>query len=140
MPGNSNSGGPRQKGALSSKGPLRSDLNQPKAAPVGQEYGQRKQTMDAQGVTALPNMAARSAATGQGGLDTRGQIPSLSDPSARPGEPVTAGLPGGPGPGPEALMNGPYQTPEELWVLRAIYSKYPNEDLRRMIEWQEANL
>lgn len=29
--------------------------------------------------------------------------PMLSDPTQRPGEPITAGLPTGPGPGPEAL-------------------------------------
>ena len=29
--------------------------------------------------------------------------PNLTDPTNRPGEPITAGLPSGPGPGPEAL-------------------------------------
>ena len=33
------------------------------------------------------------------------QTPNLSDPTQRPMEPITAGLPSGPGPGPEALTN-----------------------------------
>lgn len=32
-------------------------------------------------------------------------IPNLTDPTSRPNEPLTSGLPGGPGPGPEALTN-----------------------------------
>lgn len=40
----------------------------------------------------------------------RGQAGVLSAPSARPSEPVTAGLPVGPGPGPQALAQ-PYGSP-----------------------------
>lgn len=40
----------------------------------------------------------------------RGQAGVLGAPSARPSEPVTAGLPTGPGPGPQALAQ-PYGSP-----------------------------
>lgn len=68
-----------------------------------------------------------------------GQVPSLSDPTSRPNEPVTAGLPLGAGPGPEAIGLMP-QAPEEVSVLRALYVKYKNEDIRRLLEWTERQL
>ena len=39
-------------------------------------------------------------------LAAQGAAPGLARTSERPGEPVTAGLPIGPGPGPEAIGNG----------------------------------
>lgn len=60
-----------------------------------------------------PDMAQNSAATGgdaaTGGprpappMSVPDDTPNMSDPTNRPNEPVTAGLPSGPGPGPEAL-------------------------------------
>jgi hypothetical protein len=43
---------------------------------------------------------------------TPDQVPSLSAPTARPNEPVTAGLPSGPGAGPEAVPMGPQAPPQ----------------------------
>lgn len=59
-----------------------------------------------------------------------GGLGAFDRPSERPDEEVTAGLPIGPGPGPEALgtMN---PTHDEL---RALYQMFPNEDLRELIE------
>lgn len=116
--------------------PNRSDMRQPKQAPVGGEYGERKRLMDAQKVVALP----------QGGSsperipadDTRGMVPGLGDPSANLDEPLTAGLPMGPGAGPDALMTG-HLPNMELRILKAVFQRHPNEDLRRIIEFRERN-
>lgn len=56
-------------------------------------------------------------------------------PTERPDEPVTAGLPTGPGPGPEALgvMSQP-QLDEVGQQLRNLYAAAPNNDLLRLIE------
>jgi hypothetical protein len=53
-----------------------------------------------------------------------GSIPSLTAPTERPGEPVTAGLPVGPGPGPEAL-GAPAPQSDALFDLRALARQYP---------------
>lgn len=62
------------------------------------------------------------------------QIPNLSDPSMRPNEPVTAGLPVGPGAGPEAL--GPMPPPPTdpvRQVILAMMQVAPNPDLARVL-------
>jgi len=59
----------------------------------------------------------------------------LAAPSARPGEPVTAGLPIGAGPGPQAL--GLPMLPEEDPTLRALmlaYERSGSQALGRLIE------
>jgi hypothetical protein len=47
-----------------------------------------------------------------GNEDVRGHPTPISRPTERPGEPVTAGLPTGPGPGPEAIQ--PLRPPDPL--------------------------
>lgn len=84
----------------------RSDLNGPKppgtplpvTAAAGQPYGARKAQEDAQ--RAVPMAAGLPAPAPT-------QVPSLAEPSSRPDEPVTSGLPMGPGAGPEALTAFP---------------------------------
>jgi hypothetical protein len=56
-------------------------------------------------------------------------VPNLTDPTRRPDEPPTAGLPFGPGPGPRGPAGNPL-----LEELRAMYSANPYEDLRELIE------
>ena len=66
----------------------------PTQAPMvasGGAYGDRKDMLDIQGGAPLAG----------GGRLTAG-LPSLDAPSARPDEPITAGVPVGPGVGPEA--------------------------------------
>jgi hypothetical protein len=109
--------------------------------PKGQTYGTGVQQQRA--LSAVP-LQPGSAPTRQPSSEVvpgvqPGQIPSLEDPTARPDEPVTAGLPIGEGPGPEALGMFP-QAPEELSVARMLYAKYRNEDMRRLIEWAENQL
>jgi len=70
-----------------------------------------------------------------------GQLTSLDAPSQRPNEPITAGLPMGAGPGPEALSALPARgASDDLFELRALYRMFPNEDLRRLIEAAENRL
>jgi hypothetical protein len=116
--------------------------------PKGEDYGEANAMADAQRVQPVagsptpPPSPGPSSAGGSGGSlpgMAPGQIPSLADPSSFPDEPLTAGLPGGPGPGTEALRSAAFG-PQELSNMRAIFLKYPNEDLRRLIEWTEQNL
>ena len=81
----------------------------PASAPTGMPYGERKATMDAQqqvpmgtGSTQPPPMAPADGA-GLPPLDF-GSIPDINAESEFPDEPITTGLPVGPGLGPEALV------------------------------------
>lgn len=120
------------------------------AVPKGEDYGEANAMADAQraqpvagaatgapspGTTIQPSTPTSSPLPGM----RPGEIPSLADPSAFPDEPLTAGLPSGPGPGPESLRSAAFGPPE-LSTMRAIFLKYPNDDLRRLIEWTEQNL
>ena len=87
----------------------RTDLNQPISTVPGQEYGMAKQQADAQ--RAIPMAASPVAPAPAQPQQPQGQRPSMPqpgtmphlDPTNRPEEPVTAGLPFGPGAGPEAI-------------------------------------
>lgn len=123
----------------------RTDLaRQPASAPPGLEYGTRKRLMDAQRKVPMAGSATPRPTASRGGvpLATRlapGEVPSLDAPTAYPDEPVTAGLISGPGPGPESLTVGGFG-PESLSLLRLVYARYPDEDIRRLIEQTEINL
>ena len=107
---------------------------QPPRAAKGLPYGQGKEMADAQAAIPLPdNLAATSAAAsapspappggspppGGGGTALDQAIAAaamapdptggLTSPSTRPDEPITAGLPIGPGAGPQALAQAKAQ-------------------------------
>lgn len=95
----------------------RTDLHQPIRVAPNQEYGQAQALENAQRVVPLPNQpvpAAQPPAPPPAPTGAMGGPPGLpppdlgplSRPTERPGEPVTAGLPTGPGPGPEVLGMG----------------------------------
>lgn len=75
----------------------RTDLNEklPVETVPGQTYGDQAQQRRAQ--QAVPMGPPASAA----------RPPSLTEPSQRPEEPLTAGMPFGPGPGPQAVQRQP---------------------------------
>jgi len=75
----------------------RTDLNQAPRAVPGQTYGEATQQLEAQRTVPLPRAAPLTPAP------PPAITVDLDAPSARPDEPVTAGLATGPGPGPEAL-------------------------------------
>ena len=100
----------------------RSDLTQPAAQAVpNQPYGEAAQQKVAMQAIPLPNQQqARSPAAGGASASSTGPTPGvpsavsgapmvgsagpLTRPTERPNEPVTHGLPVGPGGGPEALQ------------------------------------
>lgn len=58
----------------------------------------------------------------------------LGSPSGRPSEPVQAGLPMGPGPGPEALVTGRAADPQlDRATLAALYARFPSRTIRRLM-------
>jgi len=110
----------------------RSDLAQaPRAAP-SKTYGDGAASLRAQEAVPLPAApgagALGSAGAPQGPMP--GEMP-FSRPSDRPGEPVTAGLPVGAGPGPNAAM--PSVDPV-IETLRAAYRAFPNESIGALLE------
>lgn len=64
-----------------------------------------------------------------------GSFPDLLDPTARPDEPTTAGLPFGPGAGVEGMRQSGGDP--DLDLLREIYRAHPSEALREIIEAAE---
>jgi hypothetical protein len=142
-----NRGGPRQ-GSVGKQYPNRSDLSAPgkqitpSNVPKSSQYGQGAAQSRALKAAPTSGPPARMAPQ-QGGANPAalapGSIPSLSDPSARPDEPVTAGLPLGAGPGTSAMGMVPMDSPE-LSILRALYLQYPSPDIRRQIAYLEETL
>lgn len=128
-------------------GPRSSNMIGVGQVPRGQPYGTA--TAQSQALAAVPLTGAAPPSPRQPSPGAQqemvpgiqpGQIPSLEDPSVRPDEPVTEGLPLGPGAGPEALGGLAPQAPEEVRVLRTLYGKYKNADIRRLLQWSESQL
>ncbi len=101
----------------------------------GDEYGESKELNELQGG------APRSAAPDGPPASTRAAMPEpdvipMDAPSARPDEPITAGAPFGPGPGPR--RNPKNMSADEAdfvaATFRAAYEAFPSPGLRRMIE------
>ena len=102
-------------------------------AARGQTYGKRKEQMDAQ--RAVP--MGRSPVEAPQVVRPRPAAPgSLTGPTARPNEPITAGAPFGPGPGPMGA-GIPMMTPGQNNVieeLKSIYQRFPNDDLAHLLD------
>jgi hypothetical protein len=105
----------------------RSDLNKlPIRTATGQTYGQAGAQQAAQRAVPMAPPSATPLAP-----PSSSAVP-LNAPTARPNEPVTAGLSSGPGPGPEALMQTQMDTTRAQ--LAALYRLYPNNDLLGLLE------
>ena len=76
-----------------------------------------------------PPAAPRPAAPPPAAFTTPDMVPDLTDPTARPGEPVTHGLSFGPGGGPEAI--GPVPISPTIASIQAAYQANPTPELRR---------
>ena len=126
----------------------RTDLHQPVKAAPGGEYGSVTALKGGQKVIPLPNAQAPAppsapaptppAGAGGGAAVEPGSL-GFDAPTQRPGEPVTAGLPIGPGPGPEAL-NLPNDSATTAAQLRTMYATVPaaqNNDFLRVVELAE---
>jgi len=131
----------------------RTDLNKPPLARfTGQEYGAaaeqaRSQAAIRPGPPPAPPPGQPRAPQGPqepqgppptGGIPQSGPMPgtlgALDRPTERPGEPLTAGLPSGPGPGPEALAGVGIGGDALELQLRALYQKYPMPEIARLLE------
>lgn len=132
--------GGRRQGRSGHKYPNRSDMRtqKPQATP-NQTYGEAGKQLASQAqmpLSAAPvagsSPAPPQAAPGGGGPQV---IPSLTAPTTRPNEPLTAGLATGPGAGPEALNLPPASAEDDktLAMLRGMYQAYPNSDLAALI-------
>jgi hypothetical protein len=127
--------GGRRQGKPGKAYPNRTDLNGPTTIP-GQEYGAQAEQLRSQQAVPVQQAPGDLAAL-LAGAPRPDQVPSLlSEPSARPNEPLTAGLPTGPGPGPEALASpGMFgQRRPGLDELEALYQVFPFEGIRRLLE------
>lgn len=135
--------GGRRQGAPGKSYAQRSDLHQPIKAAPGGEYGSMKQLAEGQQIVPLPNAASSpslaipAAQQGGGGGGVAPGTINFEGPTERPNEPVTAGLPVGPGPGPEVLGQQGVSQFDPATVLRSIYTNVPqaqNNDVLRLIE------
>jgi hypothetical protein len=122
----------------------RSDLTankQPVTTTTGQTYGVAAEQAAAQRAIPLPQAPPPGAVPsspgtpGGGGGQAlpvyAGELGAFDRPTDRPGEPVTAGIRSGPGVGPEALSP---RGSETLNQLRAIYTAFPDESIREILE------
>jgi hypothetical protein len=130
-------GGPRQ-GAPGKSYQNRSDMTQAPRAVPGQTYGDAGQQIAAQQAVPLPQQAPPPAA-GQGSPGVPGgpsgaPLTPIGAPTQRPGEPLTTGIPTGPGAGPEALGPMPGQT-SPVDEVRALFAAYPTDDMRRLVAY-----
>ena len=114
--------------------PRRSDLNagsQPVKSAKSVVQGDRQRRERAQQVMPLPATQ---------GPPPPGSLTSLTAPTERPDEPITAGLPFGPGPGP-GVQYAPVNANDALWELRALVARHPNyRDLARIVAAAEQEL
>jgi len=104
----------------------------------GQTYGKRKQQEDA--MRAVP-MAPSPTGTAQPvRRPTPNAAGSLTAPTARPNEPITAGAPFGAGPGPEAMGLPMMRPTEDVAVseLRQILMSYPSDELADLLDAYES--
>lgn len=130
--------GGKREGAPGQAYSNRTDLNQdrqPVQVAAGQPYGARQEQVAAQKAVPLPaappvQVPPPSPAPGSFGPFTR--------PTERPDEPLTAGLPMGAGPGPEAVVGpfGALSAEEQLVAeLRGIYAAFPSPDIARLLDY-----
>lgn len=112
-------GGPRSGNpgtAYANRTDLAADT-QPVAVPTGQPYGEAGRQESAMRQMGIPDLQAQLQA-----------LPGLLDPSARPEEPLTAGMPMGPGPGMDP-MRGAMRESGGLGLLRRLVAANPSPEL-----------
>jgi hypothetical protein len=138
--GRANNGGARQ-GTPGQNYSNRSDMRTQKiAVPPSAEYGQGAQLRRAQQAVPMAGApptppAGGAPQPGPAAFATPEDTPNLTDPTNRPDEPLTHGLSFGPGAGPEAL--GPPAPSDVEARLRALYMRFPTQELRELIRQQD---
>lgn len=133
--------GGRRKGEPGKAYPQRSDLTADKKplAPMkipGQGYGEQAQQVAAQEAVPMAASPLERLANYTGpGPDAAPTL--LSGETERPHEPLTAGLPIGPGAGPGPGTGGPRIDRPGVDDLRAMYAAFPYEGIARLLRWAE---
>jgi hypothetical protein len=102
-------------------------------AATGQTYGEAGKQMAAQRAVPMGSAPTDVAPTATP-RPVPGTLGSLTRPTERPSEPITAGAPFGAGPSPMAAGIPMPTGDQALAELRAIYSMYPNDDLADLID------
>lgn len=117
--------------------PNRSDLRTalPAQAATGQTYGEAGRQIAAQRAVPMGAPPTEQAAP----RPRPGTLGAIGRRSERPGEPVTAGAPVGPGVGPEALGVASTTGDAALDELRMIYQMFPNDDLADLLDAYSRN-
>ena len=100
-------------------------------AATGQTYGEAGKQMAAQ--RAVP-MGAPPTEAPQVQRPVPGTLGSLTRPTERPTEPITAGAPFGMGPSPVGAGIPQPSGDNALEELRMIYQMFPNDDLADLID------
>lgn len=115
----------------------RGDTQPVRSAP-GQPFGQRQELEQAQEAVPLPDRRAQLAQAIQQAQAMPFQPVGLGAPSQRPDEPLTAGLPSGPG---AMQMDAPPPQPSiELGqdigvvVLQELMRRFPSADIAALLE------
>jgi hypothetical protein len=139
-------GGARQ-GTQGRNSNNRTDLQGPKVMEfTGQQYGTRAAQVAAQQAVPAsftpPVPQTPTAPTGPGPVPgpPPGQVVDLLGPTERPGEPLTAGMPFGAGPGPEAMMR---DDPDAAAIdrLRMLARATGSPSLMRLLEsWEDPDV
>jgi hypothetical protein len=102
-------------------------------AATGQTYGEAGKQMAAQRAVPMGGAPTDVAPTATP-RPVPGTLGSLTRPTERPTEPITAGAPFGAGPSPMAAGMPMPTGDQALAELRAIYAMYPNDDLADLID------
>ena len=116
-----------QSGARTDGGP--GSRSQPIRVPAGGSYGQRQAAEALQGAAPLPDETGAGPVNPGGGApqglgpQAPPPLPSLTAPTNRPNEPITAG----------ARMPDQNQMPDPDLVLRVLYDKTHNPYIARLI-------
>lgn len=112
----------------------RTDLardRQPTRVTRGKQYGERAKAEQSQAAMPLPDVT---------NIPAPGSVPSLTAPTTRPAEPVTAGLPIGAGPGPNVASVPASAGSQALFDLRALAERFRDYDgLYKVIAFAEQN-
>lgn len=125
----------------------RTDGKQPVMNPGGLPYGENQELATVQASAPMHQAAPMNVpAGGLAGLLSMPTTP-LTDPTARPDEPLTAGAPMGPGPGPEVLAASGASEPTRTKLkaalpalMRAAEQRDASPELRALVRYMRSKL
>ena len=100
---------------------------------TGQTYGTATQQAASQAAVPMAQPPTGAPAPAGPPMPAPGEMGAFNRGTERGMEPVTAGLPMGAGPGPEALGMD-FRDPPAIAELRAIYKMFPDPDLAELLE------